>query len=317
MKVLFTADIHINLRQKKVPKQWALNRYDILFKELRRVYNKYNCSLEVHGGDIFDKLPTLEELEVYYKYIREADRLIIFDGNHEATRKGETFFHVIAETIESQNPEAEVIQEPALREGMGFLPYTHIHNFQYNDFNTRVLFTHVRGAIPPHVTPEIPLENLDPWELVLAGDLHAHSNSQRNIVYPGSPVSVSFHRNKVETGVIVLDSETLEWEWVKLNVPQLYRKTVDKKEDIVSTDFDLTIYELKGDIMELSKLEVDDDLLDKKLVKHDSDSTLNLKNMTIREELIMYLKEIRQLDTDKIDEVMRVFDDNAKTIAME
>jgi DNA repair exonuclease SbcCD nuclease subunit len=317
MKILFTADIHINLRQKKVPKQWALNRYDILFKELRRVYNEYNCSLEIHGGDVFDKLPILEELEVYYNYVRSANNLIIFDGNHEATKKGETFFHVIAKTIEAQNPNAEVITGPAIREGMGFLPYTHIHNFKYSDFNTRILFTHVRGAIPPHVTPEIPLENLDPWEVVFAGDLHAHSNSQRNIVYPGSPVSVSFHRNKVETGVIVLDSETLKWEWVKIKVPQLYRKTVDKKEDIKPTDFDLTVYELTGDIMELSKVEVDNDLLDKKLVKHDVDSTLNLKNMTIREELIMYLKEIRQLRPDKIDEVMRVFDDNAKAVTLE
>lgn len=317
MKVLFTADIHINLRQKKVPKQWALNRYDILFKELRRVYKEYNCSLEVHGGDIFDKLPTLEEIEVYYDYVRSADNLIIFDGNHEATKKGETFFHVIAKTIEAQNSLAEVIMGPTVKEGMGFLPYTHIHNFKYTDFNTDLLFTHVRGEIPPHVTPEIDLSKLEKWELVLAGDLHSHSNSQRNIVYPGSPMSISFHRNKVETGVIVVDSETLEWEWVKIKVPQLYRKTVDSKDKIVPTKFDLTIYELTGDIMELSKAHVDNELLDKKLVKHEVGSTLDLKNMSIREELIVYLKEIKQLNDNKINEVMGIFDDNANTITME
>lgn len=317
MKILFTADIHINLRQKKVPKKWALNRYDVLFKELRRVYNDYNCSLEIHGGDIFDKLPTLEELEVYYKYVRSADRLIIYDGNHEATKKGETFLHVIADTIEAQNDRAEVIKKPTIREDMGFLPYAYIHNFKYSDFNTRLLFTHVRGAIPPHVTPEIPLEKLSCWDTVFAGDLHAHSNSQRNIVYPGSPVSVTFHRNKVETGVLVLESETGEWEWVQLKVPQLYRKTVNSTEEMIPTDFDFTIYELTGDVMELSKVEVDNELLDKKLVKHETESALNLSNMTLREEVILYLKEIKGLENNKIDEVMRVFDDNAKGVALE
>ena len=37
MKVLFTADLHIKVGQKSVPREWAKNRYDILFSELSRV----------------------------------------------------------------------------------------------------------------------------------------------------------------------------------------------------------------------------------------------------------------------------------------
>ena len=51
--------------------------------------------------------------------------------------------------------------------------------------STAPLFTHVRGEIPPHVKPEVDLDRFEDFPIVFAGDLHAHSNSQRNIVYPG------------------------------------------------------------------------------------------------------------------------------------
>ena len=58
------------------------------------------------------------------------------------------------------------------------------------------MFTHVRGEIPPHVKPEVDLDMFEDFPVVFAGDLHAHSNTQRNIVYPGSPMTTSFHRSK-------------------------------------------------------------------------------------------------------------------------
>ena len=61
------------------------------------------------------------------------------------------------------------------------------------------LFTHVRGEIPPHVKPEVDLDRFEDFPVVFAGDLHAHSNTQRNIVYPRSPMTTSFHRTEVQT----------------------------------------------------------------------------------------------------------------------
>lgn len=317
MKVLFTADLHINLRQKKVPKKWALERYNILFDELDRVKQENQVDIEIHGGDVFDKLPTLEELELYYSYLRNRRdcALVVFDGNHEATKKGSTFLHVIKETIENQGAHTEVLGGPTTRYGCDFIPYTHIRNFTPGDFSASILFTHVRGAIPPHVTPEIPLEKLERWNIVFAGDLHSHSNSQRNIVYPGSPVSVTFHRNKVETGVIVLDIETKKWEWVKLKVPQLYRKTIENPEDMIKTSYDYTIYELVGNIADLQK-KIETELLDKKIIQSNNKSTLNLTNLTLREELILYLKEIKHLEDKQLEETMRIFDDYIQDIEM-
>ena len=70
---------------------------------------------------------------------------------------------------------------------------------------SKPLFTHVRGEIPPHVKPEVELDRFEDFPVVFAGDLHAHSNTQKNIVYPGSPMTTSFHRKEVKTGYILIN----------------------------------------------------------------------------------------------------------------
>ena len=88
MKILFTADWHIKLGAKNVPKEWQRNRFDILIDSI----NETEADIVVVGGDIFDKMPTLEELEIYYKFVHKVNKeTVIFDGNHEATKKGKTF----------------------------------------------------------------------------------------------------------------------------------------------------------------------------------------------------------------------------------
>lgn len=44
------------------------------------------------AGDIFDKLPSMEELELYFIFVKGCKvRTIITTGNHEATKKGKSF----------------------------------------------------------------------------------------------------------------------------------------------------------------------------------------------------------------------------------
>ena len=104
------------------------------------------------------------------------------------------------------------------------------------------MFTHVRGEIPPHVKPEVDLGRFDDFPVVFAGDLHAHSNTQRNIVYPGSPMTTSFHRQEVETGYLLINPKDWSWNWWPFTLPQLIRKTVRKAEDMVPTNYHHTIY---------------------------------------------------------------------------
>lgn len=310
MKILFTADWHIKLGQKNVPRDWQRNRFRMLFQELEYHAQLNEVDLIINGGDIFDRMPTLEELELYFEYIASIKTTtIIYDGNHEATKKGETFFTKLKEVTKKINDKVQICDDIDTIPGINFLPYTRLKNFKIGDFNSleRILCTHVRGEIPPHVKPEIDLDVFKTWDLVLAGDLHSHTNSQGNILYPGSPLTTSFHRKEVSTGILIVDTDTLDYEFVELELPQLIRKTVSSAKEMIKTDFNHTIYEVEGDMLELADLDMDHDLVDKKVIKKETEARLRLANLSIREELNKYLTEVLRIeDTDKI---MGVFND--------
>jgi hypothetical protein len=252
----------------------------------------------------------MDELTLYFDFVRQQKvRTIIFDGNHEATKKNYTFFSNLIRATQDINPLVEVITETYYEDNWAILPYADLHRKKsIETIDAEYLFTHVRGEIPPHVVPEVELKRFDKFKTVFAGDLHAHENTQRNIVYPGSPMTTSFHRNQVQTGYLTID-DNMNWTWYKFDLPQLIRKTVDSPDEMVQTDFHHTIYELEGDVSDLAKVK-NSELLDKKVVKRTVEATLDLHgDMTISDELGIYLQQILSLDDNKIRNIMGVFND--------
>jgi DNA repair exonuclease SbcCD nuclease subunit len=309
MKVLFTADLHIKLGQKNVPINWSINRYHLLFKELELLQD--TVDLVVLGGDIFDKIPSMEELALYFDLIgRFYQRTIVYSGNHEALKKNTTFLTSLKDVSSKLNDKVIVLDDFWTFKGIDFIPYNKLKEEWPNEGNHRILCTHVRGEIPPHVKPEIPLDLFDKWEVVLAGDLHSYDNSQRNILYPGSPITTSFHRNLVDTGVIILDTDTLAHTWVKLTLPQLIRKTIQAGEEMVATDYHHTIYEIEGDMSQLSGMD-NTGLLDKKVVKRDTDTTLILSpELTLIEEVEEYLRYVLGINDTAVAAALREFNNH-------
>lgn len=317
MKILFTADIHIKLGQKSVPVAWAKNRYEMLFENLQNIQEA--CDIFIVGGDTFDRIPTIEELELFFEFVAGCKiPTYIYSGNHEALKKNTTFLSNLKSTVNLLNKKVKIVDTLTTIEGIDFIPYNKLKEWVQDSIlleaNSNILCTHVRGEILPHVKPEIDLNLLKNWKVVLAGDLHSYENSQLNILYPGSPVTTSFHRNKVDTGVIVLDSETLKHEWIKLELPQLIRKTIQVGDTPIATDYDLTVYEVEGDISELGTL-VDSELIDKKILKKESDTALILsQEMSLAEEVAEYAKYILQLNEDVIEEVLDELNNNMNRI---
>ena len=318
--ILFTADWHIKLGQKNVPVSWAINRYNMLFDQIYSLEKE--CNMHIIGGDLFDRLPNMEELELYFSFIRKVRvPTVIFDGNHEATRKNKTFFTQLKQVSRDINPLINVVDISYIDRdlGYGILPYADLHRKGSIDhFDTKMpLFTHVRGEIPPHVKPEIDLDLLADFPVVFAGDLHAHSNCQKNIVYPGSPVTTSFHRNEVKTGYILIDeSKNWKWEWEEFTLPQLIRKTVTNPEEMIPTEFHHTIYELEGDIQDLAEIK-NSELLDKKVIIRNNDVALILnKEMSIAEELHEYLLYVLEINSEKIPDIIGLFNDYTAKIEM-
>ena len=318
--ILFTADWHIKLGQKNVPREWALNRYKLFFEQLYALEDQ--CSMHIIGGDLFDRLPNMEELELYFSFIRKVKiPTIIYDGNHEATKKNKTFFTQLKQVSRDINPLINVVDISYIDEdlGYGILPYADLHRADsIEKFNIKKpLFTHVRGEIPPHVKPEVDLDRFEDFPVVFAGDLHSHSNTQRNIVYPGSPMTTSFHRNVVETGYLLINEEDWSWFWERFELPQLIRKTVTDPLDMVATNYHHTIYEIEGDIQELAGIK-NTELLDKKVVKRSSEAALVIeKDMSIEEELVEYLTYILEINQERIPDIIGIFNDYASKVEME
>tara|TARA_B100000809_G_scaffold261211_1_gene309667 strand:+ start:657 stop:1601 length:945 start_codon:yes stop_codon:yes gene_type:complete len=312
--ILFTADWHLKLGQKNVPLPWACSRFDLFFDEIRNI--ELFVDMHVIGGDLFDRIPTMDELTLYFDFVQNVSiPTFIYDGNHEATKKNKTFFSNLKRATQNVNELVTIIDTTTEFEWGTILPYCDLHKkgaIEKCNPN-KPLFTHVRGEIQPHVTPEVDLDRFKKFKKVFAGDLHAHSNTQRNIIYPGSPMTTSFHREVVKTGYIIIHEHT--WEWKEFDLPQLLRKTITSEEEMIATDYHHTIYEIEGDVADLANVK-NSELLDKKVVKRSSESTLNLKGMTIDQELVEYLSAILNLTDDKIKNIMAVFNDYSKNATM-
>ena len=317
--ILFTADWHIKLGQKNVPVKWATNRYRMFFEQVYALEKQ--CDMHIIGGDLFDRLPNMEELELYFSFIRGVKiPTIIYDGNHEATKKHKTFFTQLKQVSRDINPLINVVDISYIDEdfGYGILPYADLHRKgAVEHFDTsKPLFTHVRGEIPPHVKPEVDLDIFEDFPVVFAGDLHSHSNTQRNIVYPGSPMTTSFHRNLVKTGYLLINEQDWSWMWEEFKLPQLIRKTVTSSEEMTATEFNHTIYEVEGDIQDLAGVK-NSELLDKKVVKRKSEASLIMdKEMTIQEELVEYLTYILEINPAKIPDIIGTYNDYTSNIEM-
>ena len=50
--ILFTADWHIKLGQKNVPREWAIDRYQKFFEQVHSLEKQ--CNMHIIGGDLFD-----------------------------------------------------------------------------------------------------------------------------------------------------------------------------------------------------------------------------------------------------------------------
>ena len=111
---------------------------------------------------------------------------------------------------------------------------------------------------------------------------------------------------------ILIDEKSWKWDWREFALPQLIRKTVTDPNAMIPTDYDYTIYELEGDVADLSLIK-NSELLDKKVVKRKTEATLILdSDMSMEEELAEYLSYILELKDDTVTQILGIFHDHSK-----
>ncbi|QKN84901.1 putative recombination endonuclease subunit D12 [Vibrio phage AG74] len=287
----------------------------MLVDKLNKRFEASECDVHVIGGDIFDRFdPTPEEIELYFDLISKLNhKTLIYTGNHEMKSKTKSVLDNLAEETTRCNPLVEVVIGVYRSQDFDIVDYKELHKKSWAEQQSRICLTHVRGEIPPHVTPEIDLAKFDTYDLVLAGDLHSYQNTQTTdngttILYPGSPLTTTFHRERTRktNGCIVINTETLNYVWHDLKeLPQLIRKTIQVGEPMIKDEYDRVIYEVEGDISELKSIQ-DSDLLDKKVNKNvGKPAALDLTNKSgTDEELAIYLTEVEALPKDTVNRLV-------------
>ncbi|QJQ85079.1 putative recombination endonuclease subunit D12 [Vibrio phage Bennett] len=287
----------------------------MLVDKLNKRFESSECDVHVIGGDIFDRFdPTPEEIELYFDLISKLNhKTLIYTGNHEMKSKTKSVLDNLAEETTRCNPLVEVVIGVYRSQDFDIVDYKELHKKSWAEQQSRICLTHVRGEIPPHVTPEIDLAKFDTYDLVLAGDLHSYQNTQTTdngttIIYPGSPLTTTFHRERTRktNGCIVINTETLNYVWHDLKeLPQLIRKTIQVGEPMIKDEYDRVIYEVEGDISELKSIQ-DSDLLDKKVNKNvGKPAALDLTNKSgTDEELAIYLTEVEALPKDTVNRLV-------------
>ena len=85
---------------------------------------------------------------------------------------------------------------------------------------------------------------------------------------------------------------------------------------MIPTDYDHTIYEIEGNVSDLAGVK-NTELLDKKIVRRKTEAALILtKDMTIEDELIEYLSYILELEDGQVKEILGVYHDYSRDIAV-
>lgn len=314
MKILVSADWHIVLHKKRVPVQWQANRFREFFSKLYNLEKTHD--IHIIAGDLFDRKPENDEVCLLLEFLNNVSiPTYIIPGNHEATKKGQTFLENFVEFNAVSNPNINIYTKNTRTliagQGFQFYPYGEMQLDNLPDYVPGdILVTHIRGCVPPHITAEYDFEKIRPWKLILLGDLHfAHRYQDFPAYYPGSPLNVNFDRDEAKDyGVYSLDFTSIDKfriNFIDLELPRLLRKTISVGEPMEKDPINHVIYEVVGSLDKLSDVE-NSELLDKKIVdKPAENSKLDLRGKTLRQELELWLDYAK---IDGVDEVLKEFD---------
>ena len=68
--ILFTADWHIKLRTKECTDAWACQDIRCSLNKCRKLVDNHEVDLHIIGGDLFDRVPSMDELTLYFDFVK-------------------------------------------------------------------------------------------------------------------------------------------------------------------------------------------------------------------------------------------------------
>lgn len=244
MRILVYSDLQADIGNERLfsnpAESLRLHCVSKFYADLRNIYETHNCQALFDLGDTFDDrtaidIPTINTVIKGLEWLPASDLHTRLIGNHDQYQRDGSvhngrllspYFRVIDST------ETQMLGSLCLF----FVSYPS----DYDDLcqwlvcqarrirGPKILFGHfnVQGAFYQNATVlhGVPQEMLQPFNLVLLGHIHLPQSVTPRIHYVGSPFQQDWGETGQSKRVAIVDTQTLQVEWVPMTGYPEYRK---------------------------------------------------------------------------------------------
>lgn len=231
MKIALVADIHVGVPGRIDDILWALN-------QIRDYCNKHKITQWVVLGDFLHDRESINvrDLCELTKFIDDTKKMgqsiMAFPGNHDMYMKNSweiTGVKALSGHIQCINMAVPQFKFPGDERPFCIIPFIHyedeymktVENLSKNISDETVLLTHI-GVRDAQLNSCFMLKSWSVVDLsktkfkkIFAGHFHIHQ-TKNHVTYVGSPIPFKFDEGDNDHGFIVLDTETLEEEFVSI-----------------------------------------------------------------------------------------------------
>lgn len=216
MKWCCFGDVHIGSSRY----QWVKDQEERISDWVLRSVQDYKCQRVVFLGDCFrDRMHTGKDKDRVWSLFRDIAKVVdvvVIAGNHDYYDKGceESGLVVLRGMSGVQVVDSEVYRERLGGVDVVYVPWKWCV-LREGDVRGDVVFGHfeLREAVLWEGREQVGLEDFSDAKLVVSGHLHMR-NVVGKVVYVGVPFQRGFG-DDVRVGGVVVNLETVEWEWVE------------------------------------------------------------------------------------------------------
>ncbi len=221
MKYILVTDTHLGI--KKGNNTYIQSNIK-LFDNICEYAHTNKIKHFVHAGDFFDtrKSISVNVIEISLDIIETLedtfDSITLIIGNHDTYLKNQ--IKPTSLSIFKEHDKVRIIDEPYVIDNILFLPWL-FDKEVLSDISAKICIGHfdingiemnASGFTPLH--QKYSISDFSAFDMVLSGHYHVSSNNS-NIKYLGSPMQFTFNEMDCTTGFYVLDTNTLELDFIE------------------------------------------------------------------------------------------------------
>lgn len=270
MKILIYSDLHLHNHHKlMVNSETALG----VISYIKEYAQAHDIKKIIGAGDFFHTkarayAPHVIQGWLEIKEIKKAGlEHYMLIGNHDMAQPNTTMNSILFVFSDYAKivPDYYYFDTDTTRFHLLSYTNTYFDNFQLSKEKYNVLIGHLdiigfqmsNGFQAPS---GFRMEDFNKFDLVLSGHYHKHQQKQ-NIVYIGSPYQTSFSERDQKKGFIVLDDQTLDWEFIESpEAPKYEVLEVSSIKDLDDIDVTNNFLKIKLKNNKISKTKLRDKL---------------------------------------------------------